>query len=81
MYKRYKKLPSCINLRVWPKGFCHPLRPLCTVLLYGLQDFLDELILVSIRYKYSHINYSKLMYSHVYKVLIFISKSIAITPT
>ena len=28
--KRYQKVQFCINLRVWPNGFCHPLRPLCT---------------------------------------------------
>ena len=28
--KRYQKVPSCINLGVWSKWFCHPLRPLCT---------------------------------------------------
>ena len=33
MSKRYQKVPSCINLRVWTKGFCHPLQPLCTVSL------------------------------------------------
>ena len=31
--KTYQKVPSCINVRVWPKGFCQPLRPLCTVVL------------------------------------------------
>ena len=28
--KRYQKVPNCINQRIWPNGFCHPLRPLCT---------------------------------------------------
>ena len=29
IFKRYQKVPSCINLRV--QRFCHPLQPLCTV--------------------------------------------------
>ena len=27
--KRYQKVQCCIILKVWPNGFCHPLRPLC----------------------------------------------------
>ena len=37
--KRYQKVKSCINLRVRPKGFCHPLRPLCTVSLLETLEY------------------------------------------
>ena len=36
--KRYQKVPSWINLRVWHNGFCHLLWPLCTVFLKKIRQ-------------------------------------------
>ena len=32
MSKSIQKVPKSFNIREWPKGFCHPIWPLCIVL-------------------------------------------------
>ena len=88
IFKRYQKVPSWINLRVWPKGFCHPLRPLCYVASFQILEITNRrrVLLLSRNlalYLLVNIKYEKNFYAilKVYYQWTFIANFFGIVPS